>query len=187
MAEHIAQLARYRFPDKVVPKSLRGTFAEMGRLDVEIAEKLAELLRTEDLRARRRDPQRGRQDRRAAPQRVRQGARRDLEGRGRRHGRRDPRLAATTSASPTTRSRSRRRCSTWAPATGPPRRHVALGVTSDTRRAERTARRARHLDSSASARRYFLPWAATAAAPAAAASGSRYSPGPSGAKFSSSR
>jgi phosphate transport system protein len=48
MAEHIAQLARYRFPDKVVPKSLRGTFAEMGRLDVEIATKLAELLRTEE-------------------------------------------------------------------------------------------------------------------------------------------
>ncbi|MGH1525874.1 phosphate signaling complex protein PhoU [Leifsonia sp. L25] len=50
MAEHIAQLARYRFPDKVVPKSLRSTFAEMGRLDVQIAEKLAELLRTQDMR-----------------------------------------------------------------------------------------------------------------------------------------
>ncbi len=50
MAEHIAQLARYRFPDKVVPKSLRSTFAEMGRLDVQIAEKLAELLRTQDIR-----------------------------------------------------------------------------------------------------------------------------------------
>ncbi|MGA0566930.1 phosphate signaling complex protein PhoU [Rathayibacter sp. KR2-224] len=50
MAEHIAQLARYRFPDKVVPKSLRGTFAEMGRLDVLIAERLVELLRTQDPR-----------------------------------------------------------------------------------------------------------------------------------------
>jgi phosphate transport system protein len=50
MAEHIAQLARYRFPDKVVPKSLRGTFAELGRLDVQIAHKLTELLRTEDVR-----------------------------------------------------------------------------------------------------------------------------------------
>jgi phosphate transport system protein len=49
MSTHIAQLARYRFPDKVVPKSLRGTFAEMGRLDVEIARKLTELLRTEDV------------------------------------------------------------------------------------------------------------------------------------------
>ncbi|PJJ61945.1 phosphate signaling complex protein PhoU [Compostimonas suwonensis] len=48
MAEHIAQLARYRFPDKVVPKNLRGTFVEMGRLDVEIAKKLTELLRTQD-------------------------------------------------------------------------------------------------------------------------------------------
>ena len=50
MSEHIAQLARYRFPEKVVPKTLRGTFAEMGRLDVEVARKLTELLRTEDVR-----------------------------------------------------------------------------------------------------------------------------------------
>ncbi|MEO7005668.1 MAG: phosphate signaling complex protein PhoU [Terrimesophilobacter sp.] len=50
MSEHIAQLARYRFPEKVVPKTLRGTFAEMGRLDVEVARKLTELLKTEDVR-----------------------------------------------------------------------------------------------------------------------------------------
>lgn len=49
MAEHIAQLARYRFPEKVVPKTLRPTFAEMGRIDVEMARKLSELLRTEDV------------------------------------------------------------------------------------------------------------------------------------------
>jgi phosphate transport system protein len=49
MSEHIAQLARYRFPDKVVPKSLRPTFKEMGALDVEIARKLVELLKTEDV------------------------------------------------------------------------------------------------------------------------------------------
>ncbi len=49
MSEHISQLARYRFPDKVVPKSLRSTFKEMGALDVEIARKLVELLETEDL------------------------------------------------------------------------------------------------------------------------------------------
>ena len=49
MSEHIAQLARYRFPDKVVPKSLRPTFKEMGSLDVEIAKKLVDLLKTEDL------------------------------------------------------------------------------------------------------------------------------------------
>lgn len=50
MAEHIAQLARYRFPDKVVPKSLRGTFAELGALDVAVAKKLVELLKHEDVR-----------------------------------------------------------------------------------------------------------------------------------------
>lgn len=49
MSEHIAQLARYRFPEKVVPKTLRGTFAEMGQLDVLVARKLTELLRTEDV------------------------------------------------------------------------------------------------------------------------------------------
>ena len=49
LAEHIAQLARYRFPDKVVPKSLRATFHELGKLDVDIARKLTRLLRTEDL------------------------------------------------------------------------------------------------------------------------------------------
>ncbi|MBC7402494.1 MAG: phosphate signaling complex protein PhoU [Microbacteriaceae bacterium] len=50
MSEHIAQLARYRYPDKVVPKSLRATFAELGQLDVQIARKLTQLLRTEDVR-----------------------------------------------------------------------------------------------------------------------------------------
>jgi phosphate transport system protein len=49
MAEHIAQLARYRFPEKVVPKGLRSTFRDMGALDVEIAKKLTELLRSEDV------------------------------------------------------------------------------------------------------------------------------------------
>ncbi len=49
MSEHIAQLARYRFPEKVVPKTLRPTFKSMGALDVEIARKLTELLRTEDV------------------------------------------------------------------------------------------------------------------------------------------
>lgn len=48
MAEHIAQLARYRFPEKAVPKGLRSTFREMGALDVDIARQLTELLRTQD-------------------------------------------------------------------------------------------------------------------------------------------
>jgi phosphate transport system protein len=49
MAEHIAQLARYRFPDKVVAKGLRGTFRKMGEVDVEIVELLVDLLRTQDI------------------------------------------------------------------------------------------------------------------------------------------
>ncbi|MCS4277545.1 MULTISPECIES: phosphate signaling complex protein PhoU [Mycetocola] len=49
MAEHIAQLARYRFPERAVPKGLRSTFAEMGRLDVEISRKLTEMLRNQDV------------------------------------------------------------------------------------------------------------------------------------------
>lgn len=50
MAEHIAQLARYRFPERAIPKGLKGTFTKMGELDVHIARKLTELLRTQDLR-----------------------------------------------------------------------------------------------------------------------------------------
>jgi phosphate transport system protein len=50
MSTHIAQLARYRFPDKVIPTSLRPTFAQMGALDVEIAKMLTELLTTEDMK-----------------------------------------------------------------------------------------------------------------------------------------
>lgn len=48
MATHIAQLARYRFPEKVVPQELRGTFSEMGAFDVQVAKKLTELLRNTD-------------------------------------------------------------------------------------------------------------------------------------------
>jgi phosphate transport system protein len=48
MAEHLAQLARYRFPEKVVPKSIRPTFKEMGVLDINMATMLVDLLRTED-------------------------------------------------------------------------------------------------------------------------------------------
>lgn len=49
MAEHIAQLARYRFPERAVPKGLRSTFEEMGRLDIDIARKLTEMLRNQDV------------------------------------------------------------------------------------------------------------------------------------------
>lgn len=50
MSSHIAQLTRYRFPDKVIPKALRPTFRTMGELDVKIAQTIVQLLATEDLR-----------------------------------------------------------------------------------------------------------------------------------------
>lgn len=49
MAEHLAQLARYRFPEKVVPKTIRPTFKEMGVLDIAMATMLVDLLKTEDV------------------------------------------------------------------------------------------------------------------------------------------
>lgn len=48
IAAHIAQLARFRFPEAVGPHDLRDVFAEMGGHDVEIATKLVALLDTED-------------------------------------------------------------------------------------------------------------------------------------------
>lgn len=49
MAEHIAQLARLRFPERAIPKGLKSTFLKMGELDVEVSRLLTELLRTQDL------------------------------------------------------------------------------------------------------------------------------------------
>ncbi len=48
IAEHIAQLTRMRFPERAIPKGLKSTFTKMGELDVAVARKLTELLRTED-------------------------------------------------------------------------------------------------------------------------------------------
>ena len=49
IAEHIAQLTRMRFPERAIPKGLKSTFSKMGEHDVQIAQQLTELLRTEDL------------------------------------------------------------------------------------------------------------------------------------------
>lgn len=49
MAGHVAQLARYRFPEKVARKSLRPHFEELGELDILIARKLVRLLETNDV------------------------------------------------------------------------------------------------------------------------------------------
>ncbi|GAA3327892.1 phosphate signaling complex protein PhoU [Paeniglutamicibacter sulfureus] len=49
LARHVAQLARLRFPQQVVPESIAPTFKEMAELDIAIAIKVGELLDTRDL------------------------------------------------------------------------------------------------------------------------------------------
>ncbi|MBX3312521.1 MAG: phosphate signaling complex protein PhoU [Microbacteriaceae bacterium] len=49
MAEHIAELARLRYPEKVAPKALKNTFTRMGDANKEIVRMLVELLQTQDL------------------------------------------------------------------------------------------------------------------------------------------
>lgn len=48
LAQHIAQLARYRYPDSAIPKGLKKTFARMGEVDVQMAGMLVTLLRSQD-------------------------------------------------------------------------------------------------------------------------------------------
>lgn len=48
LAQHIAQLARYRYPESAIPQGLRKTFAKMGEIDAQMAAKLVALLRDQD-------------------------------------------------------------------------------------------------------------------------------------------
>jgi phosphate transport system protein len=50
LAQHIAQLSRYRYPESAIPQGLRKTFGKMAAIDVQMASKLVELLRTQDPR-----------------------------------------------------------------------------------------------------------------------------------------
>lgn len=50
LAGHIAQLARYRYPESAVPSGLTDIFLRMGEVDVVMAGKLVELLRTQEPR-----------------------------------------------------------------------------------------------------------------------------------------
>jgi phosphate transport system protein len=49
LAGHIAAIARYRYPGSAIPDSLRETFAEMARIDIELAGKAVRLLRETDV------------------------------------------------------------------------------------------------------------------------------------------
>lgn len=48
LAQHIAQLARYRYPESAIPQGLRKTFAKMGEIDIEMSSRLVALLRTQE-------------------------------------------------------------------------------------------------------------------------------------------
>jgi len=48
LAQHIAQLARYRYPESAIPEGLRKTFTKMGAVDVKMAGLLVVLLRDQD-------------------------------------------------------------------------------------------------------------------------------------------
>ena len=49
LAGHIAAIARFRYPGSAVPESLRPTFEEMGKLDVELAKRVTILLGNTDV------------------------------------------------------------------------------------------------------------------------------------------
>lgn len=49
LASHIAAIARYRYPGSAIPESLRPTFEEMARIDIELVTKAGELLQNTDL------------------------------------------------------------------------------------------------------------------------------------------
>ena len=50
LAQHIAQLARYRYPESAIPEGLAKTFVRMGALDVQMASLIVELLSTQEQR-----------------------------------------------------------------------------------------------------------------------------------------
>lgn len=51
LALHVAQAARRRHPQSVLPDEVKSYFAEMGRVGVELAEKAGRVIRTRDLDA----------------------------------------------------------------------------------------------------------------------------------------
>jgi phosphate transport system protein len=49
LASHIAAIARYRYPGSAIPDSLRETFADMAKIDLELADKAVTLLQNTDV------------------------------------------------------------------------------------------------------------------------------------------
>jgi phosphate transport system protein len=53
LARHVAKVARRRYPQPAIPPELRGTFQEMGRIGVELAGKVAEVIEGRDVESAR--------------------------------------------------------------------------------------------------------------------------------------
>ncbi|MBK1784857.1 phosphate signaling complex protein PhoU [Prauserella cavernicola] len=53
LALHVAKAARRRHPDPVLPEQVRAAFAKMGEVDVRLARKAEEVIRTKDVEAAR--------------------------------------------------------------------------------------------------------------------------------------
>jgi phosphate transport system protein len=49
LASHIAAIARYRYPGNAIPTSLRKTFEDMARIDLELVGKAIKLLQNTDM------------------------------------------------------------------------------------------------------------------------------------------
>ena len=49
LSSHVAAIARYRYPGSAIPTSLRQTFEDMARIDLELAGKAIRLLQNTDL------------------------------------------------------------------------------------------------------------------------------------------
>ncbi|WP_404289245.1 phosphate signaling complex protein PhoU [Glutamicibacter arilaitensis] len=49
LARHLAQLTRLRFPNQAIPARIADTFAEMAKIDIQIAKEVGQLLETRDL------------------------------------------------------------------------------------------------------------------------------------------
>ena len=198
IAEHIAQLTRMRFPERAIPKGLKSTFTKMGEIDVQVANLLTEILRTEDLalveKLRTLDDQLDDLHLSVFEKVLSEnwqgeaGATVDATLASRYHERfADHALSVAKKVAYLATGE-------WTPDTD----SIAVIVAADLAAVRETpagavagwTARRRGMRAGIPLLRgsgYFLPWLATAAAPAAAASGSRYAPGSSGMKSSPSR
>ena len=117
LARHIAKVARLRYPDSAVPPALSAHILQMGQIAERIVAKAGSVIASMDTTAALSLEQRRRRDGRAAPRScsTRSCTTRRTSARHRDRGRPHPARAATTSGSPTTRSRWRSASSTWSP------------------------------------------------------------------------